>query len=530
MLVTYFIKWGLAVVTLHYKNLKLLAIIYAGIPIIIFMLGWLNIIYGILFSGVLIAGIVFLFLKNNDDDGEIKKFTLSRKKFFIIIAIAFFWCIFAGQGGFFHQTSDQTIRNAIFYDLIVKPWPVTYNDGEALLSYYIAHWMVPSLVGKLVLFITGGSCFAAYLAGNIALLLWSSFGVAIVLLLFSMLSNTGKKTYPIISAIGFIFFSGMDILGRNILKSMMYSNHIEWWAFTFQYSSNSTCLFWVYNQTIVTWLMMLIIINEKKLKNLALAGIMIFPYGPFPFVGAFIICLIKVIQAFIDKIKKHEFTKAIKDLFSPQNIMSVLSIAPVFILYFVSNQIVSNEANSNVKTNLRLHDDMLGSFLDSNAAQNFIYRYILFILIEFGLFSILIMRRHKKDMLFWGINISLMIIPVIQMGTASDFSMRVSIPGLVYICLMLFRYIFEKMSLVPEKISSLKILKKQIGVILAALMVVIGAITPVYEFCRETSLTLKGINYSEQYSSQKSLEELDYGKNFTNEHYKDSAFYKISRH
>ena len=246
--------------TLHYKNIKLSAMIYAGIPIIIFMLGWLNIIYGILFSAVFIAGIIFLIKKSKDDDGEIKTLNLSKKKFLIIIAIAFAWCILAGQGGFVHQTSDHTIRNAIFYDLIIKPWPVTYNNGEALLSYYIAHWMVPSVFGKIVFFISG-SYFAAYLVGNIALLLWSSFGVALVLLLFSMMANIGKKTYPIIAVICFVFFSGLDIVGSNILNGGVFSLHIEWWATYFQYSSNSTCLFWVYNQTIVTWLMTLIIIN-----------------------------------------------------------------------------------------------------------------------------------------------------------------------------------------------------------------------------------------------------------------------------
>lgn len=515
--------------TLHYKNIKLSAMIYAGIPIIIFMLGWLNIIYGILFSAVFIAGIIFLIKKSKDDDGEIKTLNLSKKKFLIIIAIAFAWCILAGQGGFVHQTSDHTIRNAIFYDLIIKPWPVTYNNGEALLSYYIAHWMVPSVFGKIVFFISG-SYFAAYLVGNIALLLWSSFGVALVLLLFSMMANIGKKTYPIIAVICFVFFSGLDIVGSNILNGGVFSLHIEWWATYFQYSSNSTCLFWVYNQTIVTWLITLIIINEKKLKDLAVAGILIFPYGPFPFVGAFIICLIKVIERFVEEFKKHKFAQVIKETFSPQNIMVALSVAIVFIIYFMSNQIVANETNSGIDTGLRLHSDLIYGFLGFSPLWNFIYRYISFIIFEFGLFVFIMRKGHKNDLLFWGITASLVVIPLIQMGTSNDFSMRVSIPGLVYICLMFLRYIFEKMSTLPKKIDS-KSIKSQIGVIAAVLALFIGAITPTFEFYRETSLTIQqGIDYGNQYSSQESLENMNYGDNFTNEHYKDSAFYKISRH
>lgn len=523
--------------TLHYKNIKFLALLYAGIPIVIFMLGWLNIIFAALFSAVFALAIIFSMRKMKDDDGEIKEFKLSKKKFFIIIAIALLWCILAGQGGFVHQTSDQEIRNAILYDLIVKPWPVTYNNGEAVLSYYITHWMVPAVFGKLVFFISGGSCFAAYLAGNIALCLWSSFGVALVLLLFSMMANTGKKSYPIMAVIGFIFFSGLDIIGSVLLKSNISGLHLEWWVYFFQYSSNTTCLFWVYNQTIVTWLMMLIIINEKKMKDLAVAGIMIFPYGPFPFVGAFVICIIKVIEKLKNKFKEHELGKGFKDLFSPQNLMSVLSVAPVFILYFISNQIVSNQTGSFDNTGLRLHDNIMlvfNYFVPSwkfiSRYLMFILKYILFVILEFGIFTFIMRKNHKNDILFLGINISLLIIPLIQIGEKYDFSMRVSIPGIEYICLMFFRYIFEKLDTLPKEIS-FKTLKKQFSVIAAIVLLTIGAITPAFEFGRETSLTfINGIDYEEQYSNPKSFDNMDYGYNFTNEHYKDSAFYKISRH
>ena len=210
--------------------------------------------------------------------------------------------------------------------------------------------------------------------------------------------------------------------------------------------------------------------------------------------------------------------------------MVALSVAIVFIIYFMSNQIVANETNSGIDTGLRLHSDLIYGFLGFSPLWNFIYRYISFIIFEFGLFVFIMRKGHKNDLLFWGITASLVVIPLIQMGTSNDFSMRVSIPGLVYICLMFLRYIFEKMSTLPKKIDS-KSIKSQIGVIAAVLALFIGAITPTFEFYRETSLTIQqGIDYGNQYSSQESLENMNYGDNFTNEHYKDSAFYKISRH
>lgn len=47
----------------------------------------------------------------------------------------------------------------------------------------------------------------------------------------------------------------------------------------------TTCLFWVFNQTVVPWLMTLCVLNEKSVENYALLGLLALPFGPLPFVG-----------------------------------------------------------------------------------------------------------------------------------------------------------------------------------------------------------------------------------------------------
>lgn len=47
----------------------------------------------------------------------------------------------------------------------------------------------------------------------------------------------------------------------------------------------TTCLFWVFNQTVVPWLMTLCVLNEKSVENYALLGLLALPFGSLPFVG-----------------------------------------------------------------------------------------------------------------------------------------------------------------------------------------------------------------------------------------------------
>lgn len=63
-------------------------------------------------------------------------------------------------------------------------------------------------------------------------------------------ADTGKKQG--IGLLFLIFFSGMDILGAlyssRLPDLLAYdAMHLEWWTNDFQFSSLTTCLFWVFN-------------------------------------------------------------------------------------------------------------------------------------------------------------------------------------------------------------------------------------------------------------------------------------------
>ena len=82
--------------------------------------------------------------------------------------------------------------------------------------------------------------------------------MSVVLIFIMLLGPTLEERYGI-TVIGImIFFSGLDIIGCFIqewnFQSFASILHLEWWLEGFQFSSNTTCLFWVYNQAVPAWI------------------------------------------------------------------------------------------------------------------------------------------------------------------------------------------------------------------------------------------------------------------------------------
>lgn len=510
-----------------YDKIKTLAILYAVVPVMIFFIGWLNIISALIFIALSTCAIYFFLKNNSPEDGQFQSITLSKHQIIGIAAIAFIWCFAAGQGSFIHQSGDHIVRNAIFRDIISQKWPVAYHDGNSMLCYYIAHWMVPAVIGKFVLAVSG-SAFAGYFVGNIALLLWSSFGCFIIFMLVAMLTNTGNKQRVFIAITMFIFFSGLDIVGALVRKDTGAVNggmHLEWWGIWYQFSSNMTCLYWVYNQTIVPWMLLLCLMNEKSLKNTALIAILILPYGPFPFVGTLVLCFVRFFEGLYKSIKNKSVPHFIEEVLTPQNLIGMVAIAPVYLLYYRANVIVAGEG-----TGFRLLYTVKQAFSSDESVPlgYFIRMYLSFILLEFGLYMAFILKRVKPDASLIGMGISLLFIPLFQLGTSYDFSMRVSIPALAYVCVTFIQVIMRELPDWGEYGSFNNCVRHKKFLVVALLVFALGAATPLIEIKRELFRTIT-TSYSEimDYFTNESLQSFDNIDNFAAANYKESDFYRI---
>ena len=294
-------------VAISYAFLRKSALIFIALPLLCFFIGWLRWYWAVL-SCLALFTCVFLsdenskitrkmFLKRNvnrskdltDFGINEKRIVISRRLLFSIIVVSCIYLILCGIGRLWAQSADYPWRNAIFRDLIVRDWPVFYDKFDGALCYYFGMWLPAAIPGKMVYFVSGSQS-AAFFAGNIAFLLYYTIGLSILFLLLLIFFNStnAKSVFTII--LGFVFFSGMDILGVFLMES--YSDfkdlHIEWWSGFHQYSSLTTLVCWVFNQALIPWICMMIILLERKLSSFVFIGMACLFCGPFPFIGFFV--------------------------------------------------------------------------------------------------------------------------------------------------------------------------------------------------------------------------------------------------
>ena len=280
---------------LHVKNqfLRGATIFYILLPSFFFLYGWLTLPFAIISTLALIS---FLFdvlldayralpcwkilfkarLKLITSSGLIPGMVLV---FFLIV----FWLAFSGAGGVGFQNADYTANNALLKDLIVQDWPLTFslNNAQVPMVYYVAYYLPAAIIGKAF-----GWVFA-----NIFLFVWTLMGVMLAFVWFWKLSRVSVKNRVgilVLLTVIFCLAGGLDYIGYYVLKenTFVLNRHIEIWAGYFQYSSNTTLIYWVPQHTIASWLITGIIIDsfydKHNLKHLGMtvaAGILWTPFG-----------------------------------------------------------------------------------------------------------------------------------------------------------------------------------------------------------------------------------------------------------
>ncbi len=414
-----------------------LTYIYLSIPLLIFLSTWLNPFFAVIsvISLLAILGLIFCQLPSG-------KLEIPGKVLATTIAVCSLWCILSGIGGYFYQNSDFHLRNALLRDLINFSFPVRYDNGSAMV-YYMGFLMPAAVFGKLMLWL-GAPNEIAFKLGDTFNLLFCICGVILTALQLFIYTKPKKYQFYILLFI-FIFFSGLDILYPNVDKE-----YLEWHGLL-QYSSNTTLLFWVYNQTLAPWLITTLFIKKPfNFKNhIFLAALTLF-FAPMSFLGLGIYIFFLLCYEIIKFIKHNKTAIFLQKLFSPQNILSLLILLPILVLYYKSNNTVSEEG--------------LRVFL-------FNINILIFFILEAGLFLFIIFYKNTKNPVYYITFLSLMLFPFLRIGTTPDLCMRASIPALFILMVLVIKFLFDKSA------------NKTAKIILAVLLL-IGICTPYSTFYR----------------------------------------------
>ena len=177
-----------------------------------------------------------------------------------------------------------------------------------------------------------------------------------------------------------------------------------------------------------------------------------------------------------------------KEVFSISNICSILFIFPVVATFLTSNTYMSSQDSGDPV------------FLPPTWCYENYVLYILFLLIEFGIYALLIAKPNKKNYLYYVTVVQLILYPLFNVGIHSDLTMRASIPAVFLMYVFCYQYILNNPVLAPEE-GDTKAKKQSISsrlnilTVMLILCLIIGTVTPGVEFARGINrVKERGIN------------------------------------
>lgn len=398
----------------------------------------------------------------------------------VLFLVVLLWSFLGGMNGHWFQTTDWDCRNAVFRDLITHKWPVRYANGSAMV-YYIGHWLPAAAISKICFQI--GGLDLAWAVGQNLLWLWTAVGIYFVLLLLLVYCKAEKNWQIVLMATLFVFFSGMDIVGAVITKhlgALLAPDvlHLEWWISYYQFSSLTTCIYWVFNQTVVPWLTVLCFLHEKTPRNYVFLGVACLACGPFPMVGLAVLMVVRVVEYVVNGVKKREKRGYFSQIFLPGNLLGILTVVPVYLVYYICN----NATIGTVEQNAAIQNAGLATRITQWIAENFkvsVLYFLAFFILEAGIQLVLVHRDQKHQVLYYAVWVSLFVFPHFQVGESIDFCMRASIPGVFLLMVFCGEALLKHL---PELKQPCSLAKAQTLLLIGCLL--LGSITPCVEIGR----------------------------------------------
>jgi hypothetical protein len=381
-----------------------LAVAYLALPVLIFFVAWFSLSVGALLALLFLVGVSPVFAVRRAG----LRFDASPSMVLVCCAVALAWTALGGAGHFVYANADWLTRDAVLRDLVVTAWPPTYGTVggvEVILRTPVAYYLPAASLGKVF----------GLEAADFLLFLWTALGVA----LFFLIALSGARTsrHVVIAIAVVIFFSGMDVFGveRYFLERPGLTEHLEWWARMFQYSSNTTQLFWVPNHALPGWILAALIYkhwrNPEFLKIAPIAMAVTALWSPLVTIG---------LAPFAVLIAAHHLRQNTwRAAVLPWASLGALTTFAAIGCYLVLD-------SAGIRSGSTL--GVVKSF------DGFMMLYVKFVLLEFGLlaFAIWLIRR---DLLIAAAVAVLLALPFYMFGPGNDLVMRGSIPALMILCL-----------------------------------------------------------------------------------------------
>lgn len=473
---------------------------YSGV--FLFFLGWVKLIYSIPLCLAILWCLRSKF-KNSKSDIYSEIF-ISRPALILIIFSCIIFGIICGYGAFFPQAGDWGKSNAILNDLITHKWPVYYHndDSSSMLTYYIGHYLLPAVVGKIT---------NSYRVAEIFILVHNVIGIiCIAFLLFTVVeAKTFKKqilTLIILFSFGTCLFLGKGLYAVTSLGASDTSPTWYWMSSSvfLIYRTFFNAFRWIPQMTIVPFIATVLFFkNYRHLDTYCLIGLPVLICGSFQFLGLFVMMLGALIYiAFTSKDKGY----LLKKIFCLPNI--VLGICLLVIVIYLAGNVFGDKP------------DLLSlNWIDYGANTALYFCFVL----TFLIYSFIIFHYQKSNPLFYISNISLLIFPFFSYGTYNDLEMNGTMPACFILAILIIQSLFEYR-------KSLE--KHLVRFIILILALAIGVIYPLKEV---VSVIKSPVSFQGAYPTYSLSEgarrdgtiQYDLAYNYYTYDYENSLFYKF---
>jgi hypothetical protein len=424
-------------------KLTAVSLIYLGIPLALFLAGWLRAPFAIALVVLLCLAIYVAWRICRTDSPPFQIGLLHL----VLVCVAVSWVSFGGAGHVLYANRfDWTVRYAVLRDLTVASWPPGYDIGGSIL------WFLRCPVGYYLPAALGGKVFGL-ISADAFLWLWTTIGIWIFLSLLPIQSRRpGKMALAIVAV---VLFSGMDIIGWLTLWGFYPPlwRHLEWWAQMFQYSSNATLLFWAPNHALPAWIAAALFWRHWKtdafiaVSPLLLALLPV--WSPFAVIGMLPFYVLLAFRVIRDK-KIGAFNLPL---------MGISLLLTFVVVAYLSMDLASIPSSTSM-------DERYFSF--------FFERYPLFVILEFGALAALLWKSNRGPVLLFSVLV-LLGLPFIRFGANNDFAMRASVPALAFLCIATLDFLQR---------ATKEFRGRMIAV---CSILLLGAVTPFHEFYRAVS-------------------------------------------
>ena len=421
--------------------LNKLIFLYLYLPILLFYLLWIRPLLSVPALVMIILALVLCFQK-----GERQKAEVENKKgmasFILCIVILMAWCLLSGMGGYCHQSLDWEKHNFILRLLTEQKWPiiVKYKEERGVLVYYIAAYLIPALIGKLM---------HSFRVAEIALLIWTAFGLYLTIRLLETQLNMDKPLQRLVLCLVLFLFSSFitpvsGIYGNLFPDDVGTGEQWYWLSITYpvQFSSNMMLLRWVPQQAVSGWLMTLLLLQEKE--HCERWGVVLLPailYSTFVFVG---LVFLSVLFWITDCIKQCALKASLRRIVALRNLLCVFP-ALILILFILCSMLQERQGYGEMSFRLITYR---GRGLIT----------LLCLELTWGLWPLLLAEKELKNPALLCATILLLLLPLFQMGEWNDLCMRASIPAMFILCILTVKNLLDAENEVQYKMLLLCVL------------------------------------------------------------------------